>query len=157
MALAYLVGSEGHYGQAKITSSASTVYASPPDSVLVMTETEIHLFVELLANTMQQRGKDGSGGYSAATFCVKYVLFALRCLLTHSLNQTHMADVAGSKLNTLLMKVLAQHSIQRSSALDAESAEHACFTLYLQSNYGFKVRGIRATFNPIRIPLQTFC
>ena len=122
-----------------------------------MTETEIDLFVELLANTMQQRGKDGSGGYSAATFSFKYVLFALRCLLTHSLNQTRMADVAGRKLNTLLMKVLAQHSIQRSSAVDAKSAEHACFTLYLQSNYGFKVSGMRTSFNHILIPLQIFC
>jgi hypothetical protein len=140
MALSYLVGSEGHFGQAKISSSASTVCANPKDSVLVVTKTEIELLVELLANTMHHRGKEGPGGYSAATFSVKYVLFAVRCLLAHTLNQAQIAEVAGPKLNTLLMKALAQHSIERTNATHAEAAEYACFSLYLQSNYGFKVR-----------------
>lgn len=142
MTLAYLRGSQGHYGQAKIKSSASTVFADQSNSDLVMTEGEIVLFVELLANTMQQRGKEGPGGYSAATFSLKYMIFALRCLLTHSSNQKRMADVAGRKLNSLLVKILAQHSMQLSSSLDEESAEHACFTLYLQSNYGFSVSSV---------------
>ena len=143
MALAHLTGSQGNFGQAKISSRASTVAANSPNSVLVMTEDETALLVELLSNTIHQRGKEGPGGYSAATFSFKYLICALRCLLTHSLNQSRMSDVAGRKLNMLLMKVLAQHSLDKSSTVDAETAEWICFSLYLQSNYGFKVRNTK--------------
>jgi hypothetical protein len=146
MALSYLVGSGGHFGQSKITSSASTVDGNPNTSVLIMSEAEIELLLELLSNTMQQRGKDGPGGYSAATFNLKYVLFAVRCLLTHTLNQALAATVVGLKLNTLLMKILAQYSIQRANMMDAEAAEYAAFTLYLQSNYGFQSPFLPALF-----------
>lgn len=139
MALAFLVGSEGHFGQTKPRSSASTTNSNPDDSVLLLSDMEIHLLLELLANTMHNRGKDGVGGYSAATFSVKYVLFAWRFLLTHRLNQIHVATIAGVKLNCLLTKAIAQHAIDRVSALDAEAAECATFALYLQSNHGFKV------------------
>jgi hypothetical protein len=139
MALAYLLGSEGHFGQTKLSSSAATVDVNSAESVLILPEAEVHLFVELLSNTMHGRGKDGPGGYSAATFSVKYVLFAIRYLLTHDANQILVSQQAGFKLNSLLMKLLAQHSIQRLPSMDAEAAEYACFSLYLQSNYGFKV------------------
>jgi hypothetical protein len=139
MALAFLVGAEGHFGQTKPSSSASTIYANPDDSVLLLSDIEINLLLELLANTMHNRGKDGVGGYSAATFSVKYVLLAWRCLLTHRLNQIHVAAIAGVKLNCLLTKAIAQHAIDRVGTLDAEAAEYASFALYLQSNHGFKV------------------
>ena len=139
MGLSFLVGSEGHFGQPKLTPSASKQYSSPDDSVLSLSEGEIRGLVELLANTMHDRSKDGAGGYSAATFEVKYVLFAWRCLLSHPLNQTRVAKVAGVHLNSLLLKALARHAISRSTSVDEEAAEYAAFALYLQSSYGFKV------------------
>lgn len=138
MALAYLVGSYGNFGQEKMSSTTSTVYANPKDSVLVMSETEAEGLVELLANSLHQRGKDGAGGYSVSTFDTKTVLFALRCLLVHTLNQSCMLKVAGRLLNSLLLKALALHSTRVNSHLDAVAAEYACFSLYLLSNYGFK-------------------
>jgi hypothetical protein len=140
MALAYLLGSEGHFGQVKLSSFTATIDANSADSVLILPEAEVHLLVELLSNTMHGRGKDGSGRYSAATFSVKYVVFAIRCLLTHEANQILVSQQeVGVKLNSLLMKLLAQHSIQKVPSMDAEAAEYACFSLYLQSNHGFKV------------------
>jgi hypothetical protein len=140
MALSYLIGSYGHFGQAKIKSSSSTVGANPCDSILVMTETEAELLVELLADSLHQRGKEGAGGYSATTLSAKSVLFALRCLLVHTMNQNLMVQVAGRILNSLLVKALALHSAKPDSGLDKEAAEDACFSLYLLSNYGFTVR-----------------
>jgi hypothetical protein len=93
--------------------------------------------VELLSDTLHQRAKDGPGGYSAATFNAKWVLYAIRCLLTSTTNQLCFV---GTILNTLLMKALAQHSLQHVASIDDDAAEHAAFSLYLQSNYGFKVR-----------------
>ena len=126
MALAYLVGSEGHYGQNRLSPSASTVYASPDDSVLVLSEKDLHLLIELLADTMHDRGRDGAGGYSAATFSVKHVLFALRCLLTHNLNQVLAAERAGLQLNLLLMKALAQYTIERVNTMENLEERSVC-------------------------------
>ena len=137
MALAFLVGSQGHFGQSKITPIASTVQANPPNSPLVMTRVNITLLMELLVNTLIHRGKDGPGGYSASTFDIKLVLFALRCLLTHTTNQIRVADLSGTKLNSLLLKILARFSIENVAWMNDEAAEHAIFCLYLQSNYGF--------------------
>lgn len=139
MALSYLVGSCGHFGQSKIKSTSSTVKANPSDSVLVMTESEAERFVELLADSLHHRGKEGAGGYSATTLSVKSVLFALRCLMVHTVNQKLMVQVAGRILNSLLAKALALHSTHPASGLDEEAAEYACFSLYLLSNYGFTV------------------
>ena len=118
----------------------STVYSTPDDSVLLLSDREIQGLVELLANTMHDRSKDGAGGYSTATFSVKYVLLAWRCLLSYTLNQSRVASIAGIQLNSLLLKALARHAISRTITVDAEAAEHAAFALYLQSSYGFKVR-----------------
>lgn len=104
-----------------------------------ITETEIDLLVELLANTLHQRAKEGPGGYSAATFNIKGVILAVRCLLTHSMNQLRFVNTVGPKLNALLQKALAQYALQGASNMDAEAAEDACFSLYLQSNHGFQV------------------
>ena len=136
MALAFLLGSQGHFGQSKITANASSRVANPPDSPLVMYDHEIELLIELLANTLEGRGKDGPGGYSATAYDIKFVLFAFRCLLTHTTNQARLAKLAGKAVNVMLLKALAQLSMREESWFNAEAAEHAMFCLYLQSNYG---------------------
>lgn len=93
--------------------------------------------MELLLNTLEQKGKEGPGGYSATTFDIKFVLFSLRCLLTHTANQTRITALAGRKLNTMLLKVLAQFAMRNVAWMNIEAAEHAVFCLYLTSNYGF--------------------
>lgn len=148
MAVAFLLGSQGHFGQTKITSKTSTVQANASDSPLVMSEADTELLMELLVNTIERRGKEGPGGYSAVTFEPKFVLFALRCLLTHTANQTRVAYLAARKLNVLLLKVLAQFSMLKVQWMDVEAAEHAVFCLYLQSNYGFKKHGFQQPFLP---------
>eukprot|EP00978_Attheya_sp_CCMP212_P007561 scaffold17461_cov53-Attheya_sp.AAC.10 len=125
MALAYLVGSEGHYGQPRSRSSSTSIYAHPDNSVLHVSALEAELLVELLANTLHHRAKDGPGGYSAATFTVKGTLYAIRCLLTNHTNQVTFFATAGVKLNALLLKAVALHSIQQVLTIDAEAAEHA--------------------------------
>lgn len=104
-----------------------------------MAESEVVALLGLLADSLQQRSKAGAGGYSAATFNVKWVLYAIRCLVTNILNQIQFTNVAGVRLNVLLMKVLALHALRNSTVIDAEAAEYAAFTLYLLSNRGFKV------------------
>jgi len=145
MALSYLLGSSGHFGQARGTNTTAT-FASAEDSVLLLSEPEAAVMVELLANTLANRAKEGPGGYSAATFHVKWVLYSIRCLLTHSLNQQLFATTMGPRLNALLMKALAEHSMKTTSAVDQEAAEYAAFSLYLQSNYGFKDRFLPAVY-----------
>jgi hypothetical protein len=44
------------------------------------------------------------------------------------------------------MKALAEHSIKHSTVVDAEAAEYAAFSLYLQSNYGFVSRFLPAVY-----------
>jgi hypothetical protein len=146
MALAYLLGAEGHFGQPRARSSPS-LYLSPDDSLLILTEREATHFVKVLADTLHHRQRDGASGYSGATFSLKYILLAIRCLLTNDSNQILFASVSGPKLNALLMKVLAQHSIEKVPYIDAKAAEHASFSLYLLSHYGFEVR-IRTALQP---------
>jgi hypothetical protein len=148
MALAYLLGAEGHFGQPRARSPPS-FYLSPNDSLLVLSEREATHFVKVLADTLHHRPRDGPGGYSAATFSLNYVLLAIRCLLTSEWNQILFANVSGPKLNALLMKVLAQHSIEKVPNIDAKAAEHASFSLYLLSHHGFEVRTKTATV-PLR-------
>lgn len=145
MALAYLIGSSGHFGQPRGKNTSAT-YTSPADSVIIVSESEAGLMVELLANTLENRAKVGPGGYSAATFNVKWILFAIRCLLTHQTNQETFSSCCGSRLNALLVKALAEHSIKHSVAVDSEAAEYAAFALYLQSNYGFKDQFLPAIY-----------
>lgn len=140
MTLAYLVGSEGHFGQPRRRALSSGYNDNFDDSAIIVTETEVSALLELLADSLQQRSKAGAGGYSAATFNVKWVLYAIRCLCTHTLNQIQFVNVAGVRLNVLLMKVLALHALKNSAVIDADAAEYAAFTLYLLSNRGFTVR-----------------
>ena len=147
MALAFLLGSQGHFGQTKITSRTSTVDVNRSDSPLIMSEADIELLIELLVNTLERRGKEGPGGYSAVTFDPRFVLFALRCLLTHTTNQKRVAYLAARKLNMLLLKVITQFSILKVAWMDAEAAEHAVFSLYLQSNHGFEQAFLPESFD----------
>ena len=145
MAVAYLVGSEGHFGQNRV-KNGSAVHAIPNDSAILLSENEAYLMVELLANTLSQRAKEGLGGYSAATFNVKWVLFAINCLLTHSLNQIRFINIGGARLNALLIKALALHSIKNTPSIDTDAAQYAAFYLYLQPNYGFLTTFLPAIF-----------
>ncbi len=145
MALSFIVGSSGHFGQPRGKNTTAT-YNHPDDSVILVSDKEASLIVEMLANTLQNRAKEGPGGYSAATFHVKWVLFSIRCLLTHAANQARFLSACGVRLNTLLMRALAEHSIRHSTVLDAEAAEYAAFSLYLQSNYGFMARFLPAVY-----------
>ena len=138
MALAYLVGSEGHFGQPRDASMGSSGGTQLHESVLLVTNSEAERLIELLSNTLHLRSKEGPGGYSAATFSVKSVLCAIRCLLTNHINQITFATT-GVRLNCLLLKAISYFSFNRVPTVDAEAAEHACFALYLQSNYGFHV------------------
>ncbi|OEU12141.1 hypothetical protein FRACYDRAFT_244402 [Fragilariopsis cylindrus CCMP1102] len=147
MALSYLIGSQGHFGQPKLRSIASTVQANRKNSALILSShTEVDLLLELLVNTLYHRGKDnnnsgGGGGYLVGAFNLKCVLFSLRCLLTHTTNQETIAKSIGLDLNTILMNILARYAFDEKedgrSIIDSDSAEHIVFCLYLQSNYGF--------------------
>jgi len=138
MAVAFLLASEGHFGQSRATSETTAYYARTERSAMLTNKSEAILIVELLANVLHQRAKDGAGGYSAATFSIKVVLCAIRCLLTSAENQATLATHVGVQLNALLLIALAQHAIRRAPAIDSEAAEHASFSLYLLSNSGFK-------------------
>ena len=132
MTLSYLFGSEGHFGQA-----IGPVLLQNDAADLLIKGVEAPLLVELLANTLHGRGKEGPGGYSATTFNCKKVLFAIRCLLTNKLNVKTFNFTCGVKLNALLFKAISLHSIQELPIVDTEAAEDACFSLYLLSHYGF--------------------
>jgi hypothetical protein len=134
MALSYLVGGAGHFGQARALG------ISPADeSVLMIMADEAKQLVELLANTLAGRSKSGIGGYSAHAFSIKSVLYAIRCLLVTMTNQKTFASAGGMKLNALMLKCVARHAVQHDfESVDAQSAEYASFSLYLLSNYGFQ-------------------
>jgi hypothetical protein len=129
MALAYLIGSEGHFGQAP--SKYKGCFKNDV-SALIVTDTDVIRIVELLATALHRRIKE------AATFRVKDVVFAIRCLLTQNENRVKFAHLQGTLLNALLIKVLAHHSVLGAIYVDAKTAEHACFSLYLMSNHCFQ-------------------
>lgn len=131
MALSFLFGSEGHFGQ-----DGSSNFEYQEDDLIVK-GLEAPLLVELLSNVVHGRGKKNPGGYSPTMFNPKKVLFAIRCLLTNRTNVKTFFVSCGVKLNILLLKVIALHSIQNASTLDVEAAEDACFSLYLLSTHGF--------------------
>jgi hypothetical protein len=145
MGLSFLVGSTGHFGQPR-GKNTSANYTHPEDSVLLIPLEHCAVMVEMLVNALQNRGKEGPGGYSAVTFPVKLILFSIRCLLTHTTNQSRFVAECGVQLNTLLIKVIAEHSIGKSNVIDNEAAEYAIFSLYLQSNYGFKTIFLPAVY-----------
>jgi len=136
MTLAYLFGSEGYFGQSVRSQSASPLKMDRHDDLLIK-GSEAPLLVELLSNSIHGRGKSGAGGYNASTFNAKKALYAIRCLLTNPLNVKTFFVTCGVKLNILLLKALALHSIQEVLNVDLEAAEDACFSLYLLSKFGF--------------------
>jgi hypothetical protein len=136
MALSYLVGSEGHLGQPN-SHLWSCVANADRDQILIVLGSEAPMLLELLGNSLHNRGKKGPGGYSSATFHLKQTLLALRCLLTNSVNVKTIYAVCGTKLNALLLKVIAVFSFKDSITVDSEAAEYAIFSLYLMSNFGF--------------------
>lgn len=152
MALSYLLGSEGHYGQPRVTGAFSSSsdnsnsntenQPSKYHSATLLADYEAHSIIELLAHCIHNRAKEGPGGYSAATFTVKGVLHSIRCLMTNPKNRIVFASIDGARLNTLLLKALARYSLIAKGVedvMDAEAAEHAVFSFYLMSNCGFQV------------------
>lgn len=98
--------------------------------------------MELLSNCLQGRLKDGPGGYSAATFTLKGVLYGIKCILSEPKNRHLFATTAknGCRLNALLLKAVARYSLSKADltteVMDAEAAEHAVVSIYLMSMYG---------------------
>lgn len=140
ISLAFLLGSEGHFGQGRISPEAPkhiNIPDDPTNNLLLTKGSEAPILVELISNSLHCRGKDGPGGYSASAFNAKKTLFAVRCLLTHNLNVKTFYVTCGVKLNALLFKSIALHAVQLAPVVDVEAAEDACFALYLLSNYGF--------------------
>eukprot|EP00979_Chaetoceros_neogracilis_P008673 scaffold1922_cov291-Chaetoceros_neogracile.AAC.16 len=139
MTLAYLFGSEHNFGQARSSTPSyhDAFGLETKQELLLIKGSEAPLLVELLANTLHSRGKVGPGGYNGSTFNAKKALYAIRCLLTNSLNVKTFFVTCGVKLNVLLLKALALHSIQEVPNVDLEAAEDACFSIYLLSNHGF--------------------
>lgn len=136
MILAFLYGSDGHFGQTRLptrTPSDIKHYSSE----LLIKGSEAVLLVELLSNTLHGTAKPGPGGYNATTFNPRKVLYAIRCLLTNKYNVKTLFVTCGVKLNALLFKALAIHSIQDAATIDSAAAEDACFSLYLLSSHGF--------------------
>ena len=141
MALSYLVGSQGHYGQEKTRVGKWVKDYILDRQVLTMKDPfEAEHLIDMLAHSMYRRTKDGPGGYSGTTFRIKYVVWAIRSLLTQPDNQEMFAGNGMEVLNALLIKILALRAIQNATYIDSETAEHACFSLYLLSHYGFHVR-----------------
>jgi hypothetical protein len=140
MTLAYLVGSEGHYGQEKGRIGKWMNDYIQKGHVLSMKDPfEIEQLIDILAHTLYRRTKVGPGGYSGTTFRLKYIVWAIRCLLTQPDNQEMFAGNDMEILNALLIKILAMRAVQTVTHIDAETAEYACFSLYLVSHYGFHV------------------
>jgi hypothetical protein len=135
MVLACLVGGEGHFGQPRLNISSSALRLD--DSAMLILPDEARQLVELFADTLHKRGKNGPGGYSSNTFSAKTVLQAIRCLLVTVSNQRTFMSTCGIKLSSLLLKSLARHCFDDESTIDAKAAEHASFSLYLISNLGF--------------------
>lgn len=141
MALAYLVGSSGHFGQKcrRMGQSVDDVVCQN-ENVLLVSKIETEQLMETLANTLHRRSKAGSGGYSAVTFNLKYVLLGIRCLLTQPKNQEMFAETNMELLNALFIKVIALFALRNVTFIDTEAAEYACMSLYHLSHYGFHVR-----------------
>ena len=142
MILAYLFGSENPFGlksHSDHENQPSKMSIEQRRDILLIKGSEAPLLVELLANTLHSRGKRGPGGYNGSTFNAKKTLYALRCLLTVPLNVKTFFVTCGVKLNALLLKALALHSIEHDPNIDLEAAEDACFSLYLLSDHGFMI------------------
>ena len=102
----------------------------------LITDREAGSLVDLLSDTLAGRARDGPGGYSAATFGAKGVLYAVRCLLTEPRNRVLFASSAhGMRLNALLVGAASRFAAGGSGVVDAEAAEHAVVSLYWMTIY----------------------
>ena len=141
MTLSYLLGSQGHYGQEKARVGKWVKDYIHNRQVLAMKNPfEVEMLLDVLAHTMYRRTKEGPGGFSGTTFRIKYIVWAIRCLLTQPENQEMFAGNGMEVLNAFLIKILALRAIRNATYIDSDTAEHACFSLYLLSHYGFHVR-----------------
>ncbi|KAL3782778.1 hypothetical protein HJC23_003099 [Cyclotella cryptica] len=129
IALSYLSCTEGHYD--------CGLQAPECDTTMILAEHEVHCLIELLANCLHSRPKEGPGGYSSSSFSLKGTMHSIRCLMTKRSNRIVFASTLGARLNALLLKALAQYSFNEQD-MDGEAAEHAVFSLYLMSNHGFQ-------------------
>ena len=143
MALAILISSEDLSHQGKSESITPNLVSCTDESVVMITGSECQILLELVANVLHQRSKEGSGGYSHASFNFKMLMVALRSMLNFSSNVKHMGSSCGVGLNCLLLKALMFHLFHFSDSIDNEAAEHTCFSLYLLS-----ACGINAPFLP---------
>uniref|UniRef100_A0A7S1FVN5 Protein HGH1 homolog n=1 Tax=Corethron hystrix TaxID=216773 RepID=A0A7S1FVN5_9STRA len=141
MALSFLIGGEGYYGQPRSS------YRHPDETTILIMASEANMLLELLGDVLHQRGKEGAGGYSAATFTAKGILYSIRCMLTSNSNQNTFAITSGTRLNILLLKAIAHHAFLNLPTADTDVAEHACFSLYLLSSFGFKNPFLPKVFN----------
>jgi hypothetical protein len=145
MAMAFLLGSRGHFGQPSQKLELLETHEDDDDALLTLYEADVVLLLELLANTLHSRDKPGAGGYSAFAMSPKLVLRAVRCMLVDYKNQMLFSESTGSRLNALLLKAMALHVFGGRPLIDTEAAEDAAVSLYLQSNLGFKVSNIPNT------------
>jgi hypothetical protein len=107
-------------------------------SAAILAEFEAHSIIELLAHCLRARAKEGIGGYSAATFNLKGVLFAIKCILSDPMNRRLFAATGNaSRLNALLIKAVSNYSqYDVSNILDAQAAEHAILSIYHMTLHG---------------------
>eukprot|EP00977_Amphora_coffeiformis_P002871 scaffold538_cov166-Amphora_coffeaeformis.AAC.13 len=137
ISMAFILGSTGHFGQSARTLERLDE-TEEKEGLLTLTKTDALQLLELLANTLHSREKIGPGGYSAFAMSPKLVLKAIRCFLVEYKNQILFSELTGTRLNALLLKAMALHVFNGKPAIDAEAAEEAVISLYLQSNHGFK-------------------
>lgn len=111
-------------------------------SALTLSDYEMSSIVDLLANCLHGRAKEGPGGYSSATFGLKDVLYFVKCILSAPKNRELFATSGvgdGTRLNALLLKTIARYSLLSdgvSGAMDANVVEHAVVALYGMTLYG---------------------
>ncbi|EJK54312.1 hypothetical protein THAOC_26075, partial [Thalassiosira oceanica] len=97
----------------------------------LITDREAGALADLLSDTLAGRARDGPGGYSAAAFGAKGVLYAVRCLLAEPRNRALVASSAhGIRLNALLAGAASRLADGGDDGVDAEAAEHAAVSLY---------------------------
>lgn len=122
MALSYLVG-----------STTNTNDGEQAKRMLQLSSSESRMLVECLDHTLSNNAHP-MGFYSAATFSVKWILYAILNLLPlngASLNQEVI-------LNSRLLHALSEYSLTRSTAVDANAAEYAAIALHLLSTHGLE-------------------
>lgn len=153
MTLALLLAAEGNFGQ-----GSSQCHLEIDNSCLKVDDADANCFIELLGNVIHRRSKEGPGGYKAVTFTLKNLLRSLRCLVTVPSNVAFLASTVGLKLNSLLVQAIGVHSLQKSSVMSTEAVEDACFSLYLMSDFGFRVSVLTNRFSSVLILIsRPFC